>query len=346
MNDHLKVKTAVPAEKQSEYTDAFFVDKVNESIAWMYYNPDSTAGGQYVTNILTFAEIRDVLNNVDPEDFFDELGSIADQELADVDSPWFEEADDQFHSRPDLMDCTEQTRAALYELAKEPALTVWQEYSEIKQRNPDRILLFQVGDFFEVMGDESQLAANALSITLTHRAEPNGNEIQIVGFPASSLDENTEKLRSLGYDVLIAPLESGIRNEYIFRSTKEPEQTVDTNIGMLEAIDGGISEQRLSETVKLEVGVNHCEYGEPIQYIEDPQIISEVIKALSGMTVTGLKDTVSSTGDSTWYHLYDAQGNDICGFSLQGGLLWQPEEWVTSSWFPLSWKLGNTKLLV
>lgn len=99
-------------------------------------------------------------------------------------------------------------------------------------------------------------------------------------------------------------------------TTAEP-----SNQPMLEAIDGGISEQRLSETVKLEVGVNHCEYGEPIQYIEDPQIISEVIKALSGMTVTGLKDTVSSTGDYTWYHLYDAQGNDICGFSLQGGLL-------------------------
>lgn len=237
MNDHLRVKADVPAEKQSEYTDAFFVDKENESITWMYYNPDSTAGGQYVTNILTFAEIRDVLNNADPEDFFDELGSIADQELADVDSPWFEEADDQFHSRPDLMDCTERTRAALYELTKESTLTVWQEYSEIKQRNPDSIILFQVGDFFEVMGDESQLAANALSITLSHRAEPNGDEIQIVGFPASSLDENTEKLRSLGYDVLIAPLESGIRNEYIFRSTKEPEQTVDTNIGNMPVED-------------------------------------------------------------------------------------------------------------
>ena len=42
---------------------------------------------------------------------------------------------------------------------------------------------------------------------------------------------STEKLRSLGYDVLLAPLENGKRNEYIFLSTKEPEQMVDTNIG-------------------------------------------------------------------------------------------------------------------
>lgn len=99
--------------------------------------------------------------------------------------------------------------------------TLWQEYTEIKQRNPDRIVLFQVGDFFEVIGDESQLVANALTITLTHRIEPNGDEIQMVGFPQHTLDEYTEKLRTLGYDVLVAPLENGVRNEYIFPSTKE-----------------------------------------------------------------------------------------------------------------------------
>ena len=225
MNDHLKV-AAVPAEKQSKYTDAFFINKKDESVFWMYYNPDSTAGGQYVTNIVTFDEIRDVLANTDPENFFDELGEIADQELADVGTPWFSEAEDQFNGEPDLTDCTEETRAALYELTKELAFTPWQEYTAIKQRNPDCIVLFQVGDFFEVMGDESQLVANALSITLTHRAEPNGDEIQMVGFPQHTLDENTEKLRSLGYDVLVAPLEDGRRNEYIFPSTAEPEQTV------------------------------------------------------------------------------------------------------------------------
>ena len=32
------------------YDDAFFIDLVNESVIWMYYNPDSNAGGQYVTN--------------------------------------------------------------------------------------------------------------------------------------------------------------------------------------------------------------------------------------------------------------------------------------------------------
>lgn len=120
---------------------------------------------------------------------------------------------------------------------KEAVLSPWQEYSVIKQRNPDSIVLFQVGDFFEAIGDESQLVANALSIVLTHRSEPNGDEIQLVGFPEHTLEENIEKLRSLGYDVLVAPIENGKRNEYTFRATKEPEQTVDTNIGNMPVED-------------------------------------------------------------------------------------------------------------
>ena len=218
------------ALSEKAYEDAFFINRENESVTWMYYNPDSTAGGQYVTNTVTFDEIRDVLENADPENFFDELGSIANQTLADVGSPWFEEAEAQFNSTPDLTDCTEETRTALFELINEPALTPWQEYSAIKERNPDCVVLYQMGDFFEVMGDDVSAVAKDLDLVVTQRAASGYERVDIVGIPSNRLDENTEKLRSLGYDVLVAPLEVGKRNEYIFPSTKEPEQTVETNI--------------------------------------------------------------------------------------------------------------------
>lgn len=219
--------------QEHSYTDAFFINKENESVYWMYYNPDSTAGGQYVTNTLTFEEIRDVFANTDPEDFFDELGSIAEQELADVGSPWFQEAEDNFNGEPDLTDCTEQTRAALYELTKEPALTPWQEYSKIEERNPETVIFYQMGDFYEVMGADAVDVSVELELAITQRAEENGERVDIVGIPANRLDENTEKIRSFGYDVVIASLEGGKRNEYIFPSTREPEQTVETNIGTM-----------------------------------------------------------------------------------------------------------------
>ena len=139
MNDHLKV-SVLPAEEKfvtgeneaqndtetvqdfspkTGYDDAFFIDRDNESVTWMYYNPDSNAGGQYVTNTLSFDEIQQAALEYDSaEDFFDYLGSIANQELADVGTEWFVDADREFHRTPDLTDCTTATMEALIENAE------------------------------------------------------------------------------------------------------------------------------------------------------------------------------------------------------------------------------------
>ena len=136
MNDHLKVSVlpaeekAVTSENEAQndtetvqdfspktgYDDAFYIDRDNESVTWMYYNPDSNAGGQYVTNTLSFDEIQQAALEYDSaEDFFDYLGSIANQELADVGTEWFVDADREFHRTPDLTDCTSATMEALIE---------------------------------------------------------------------------------------------------------------------------------------------------------------------------------------------------------------------------------------
>ena len=139
MNDHLKV-SVLPAEEKSVtggneaqndtetvqdfspktgYDDAFYIDRDNESVTWIYYNPDNNAGGQYVTNTLSFDEIQQAAREYDSaEDFFDYLGSIANQELADVGTEWFEDADREFHRTPDLTDCTSATMEALIENAE------------------------------------------------------------------------------------------------------------------------------------------------------------------------------------------------------------------------------------
>ena len=262
-----------PERSEKAYEDAFFINRENESVTWMYYNPDSTAGGQYVTNTVTFDEIRDVLENADPENFFDELGSIANQTLADVGSPWFEEAEAQFNSTPDLTDCTEETRTALFELINEPARSPWQEYSAIKERNPDCVVLYQMGDFFEVMGDDVSAVANDLDLVATQRTAIGNERVDIAGIPSNRLDESTEKLRSLGYDVLVAPFEMGRRNEFIFPSTKEPEQAVETNIGNvpiedyrdIQAVQNGFDsyEDMYNQSVRL--GNGYDKEPEPVK---------------------------------------------------------------------------------
>lgn len=85
------------------YDDAFFIDRDNENVTWMYYNPDSNAGGQYVTSTLSFDEIKEAAKtHKSTDDFFDYLGSIADQTLADVGTEWFEEAENAFRWKHSL----------------------------------------------------------------------------------------------------------------------------------------------------------------------------------------------------------------------------------------------------
>ncbi len=101
-------------ETATDYEDVFFVDKENKTVTWMYYNPDSNAGGQYVINTITFDEVKEAAQkHKSADDFFDYLGSIANQELADVGAEWFEDADREFHRAPDLTDCTSATMEAL-----------------------------------------------------------------------------------------------------------------------------------------------------------------------------------------------------------------------------------------
>ena len=174
MNDHLKV-SALPAEEKTVtgeneaqndtetvqdfspktgYDDAFFIDRDNESVTWMYYNPDSNAGGQYVTNTLSFDEIQQVAREYDSaEDFFDYLGSIANQELADVGSEWFEDAESQFSEQPDFTDCTKATMQSLVAAVSE--VPVYDRETEILYSVLGRLKI----DDIELGYDENGLVA-------------------------------------------------------------------------------------------------------------------------------------------------------------------------------------------
>ncbi len=174
MNDHLKVSVlpaeekAVTSENEAQndtetvqdfspktgYDDAFFIDRDNESVAWMYYNPDSNAGGQYVTNTLSFDEIQQAAREYDSaEDFFDYLGSIANQELADVGTEWFVDAESHFLEQPDFTDCTKATMQSLVAAVSE--VPVYDRETEILYSVLGRLKI----DDIELSYDENGLVA-------------------------------------------------------------------------------------------------------------------------------------------------------------------------------------------
>ena len=93
------------------------------------------------------------------------------------------------------------------------------DYNAIKEAHPDDIVLFQVGDFFELYGEDAKQAAELLNMNLTTRNIPGAGRVEMCGVPSHNLEMYVEKLRDK-YDVTIAeaPDFRGERHIYTLRS--------------------------------------------------------------------------------------------------------------------------------
>ena len=93
------------------------------------------------------------------------------------------------------------------------------DYNSIKEAHPDDIVLFQVGDFFEMYGEDAKQAAELLDLNLTTREIPGAGRVEMCGVPSHNLEMYVEKLRDK-YDVTIAeaPDFRGERHIYTLRS--------------------------------------------------------------------------------------------------------------------------------
>lgn len=78
-----------------------------------------------------------------------------------------------------------------------------QQHRMIKQKHPDAILLFRVGDFYETFGSDAVTAAGILGITLTKRNNGAAAESELAGFPHHALDSYLHKLVKAGYRVAV-----------------------------------------------------------------------------------------------------------------------------------------------
>ncbi|UWG99135.1 DNA mismatch repair protein MutS [Dehalobacter sp. DCM] len=78
-----------------------------------------------------------------------------------------------------------------------------QQYQEIKNRVPDAILFFRLGDFYEMFGSDAELASPILEIVLTARDAGKGEKIAMCGVPYHAVDNYLLKLVSAGYKVAI-----------------------------------------------------------------------------------------------------------------------------------------------
>lgn len=77
------------------------------------------------------------------------------------------------------------------------------QYAEMKQKHPDAILLFRVGDFYETFSEDAIAASQILGITLTKRANGYAATVELAGFPHHALDTYLPKLVRAGRRVAI-----------------------------------------------------------------------------------------------------------------------------------------------
>src|SRR6476469_3210503 len=71
------------------------------------------------------------------------------------------------------------------------------QYRALKARDPDALLLFRMGDFYEMFGEDAESAAALLGLTLTSR-DKGPNAVPMAGFPHPALDSYLAKLVAAG----------------------------------------------------------------------------------------------------------------------------------------------------
>jgi DNA mismatch repair protein MutS len=77
------------------------------------------------------------------------------------------------------------------------------QYLKVKQRYPEAIVLFRLGDFYETFDEDARIASRELEIVLTGREMGKGHRVPMAGLPYHALDNYLGRLINRGYKVAI-----------------------------------------------------------------------------------------------------------------------------------------------
>ena len=269
LNDHLKVKELLPEEKADE-APAFDIGMGYLGNGLTVWNRAVEENGDYQTiaHISNEGEIHYYVDGL-PEDVVARIEQAAAQEqqkalfsatykIGDkvyLDGKPFEitRVDDW---NVTLMDRSVQNPQPRLERKDSFMRLVQQnennsrfaafynEYSEIKSDNPDSLVLYQMGDFFEAYGEDAQTVSEALELNLTSRSIGNNQRTGMCGFPANRLETYVNMLLDRGFDVAVSSLENGERNTRNIVSNNKEDPVQSQPIGRIDYLhtDGTVRE--------------------------------------------------------------------------------------------------------
>ena len=262
MNDHLKVKE-LPSEEKTDEAPAFDIGMGYLGNGLTVWNRAVEESGDYQTiaHISDEGEIHYYVDGL-PEDVVARIEQAAAQEqqkslfaasyqVGDrvyLDGKPFEitRVDDW---NVELMDRSEQnpqprleSKDNFMQLVQQNERSnrftdAYREYGEIKEENPDSLVLYQVGDFFEAYGADAQTVSEALELNLTSLFIGNNQRTQMCGFPANRLETYVNMLLDRGFDVAVCSLKNGERSTRNIVSTNKEDPVQSQPVGRIEYLD-------------------------------------------------------------------------------------------------------------
>src|SRR5215203_6703752 len=88
------------------------------------------------------------------------------------------------------------------EAAARPSPVI-EQFIEIKTANPDSLLFYRMGDFYELFFEDAEIASRALGIVLTKRGKHQGQDIPMCGVPVERADDYLQRLIAAGHRVAV-----------------------------------------------------------------------------------------------------------------------------------------------
>ena len=245
----------------------------------VYYNPDAAAGGQFVFAHLPYELITEAKANTDSTDgFFEYLDEHAKTELVDLGTPEYDAVLEEYAApHPERIGRSEDTMNTLVSQAESEVMQeshlpqFYQDYLEIKTDNPNSLVLYQMGDFFEAYGEDAQKVAEALDLVMTSRAISDSERVPMVGFPQHTLETYMNMLTDRGFDLAVSTVDGSERKVLSIVSTNKEAPVQSKPIGRIDYLhtDGRVRESiEYTSPYQLEKDIKEENYyGVPMKIV-------------------------------------------------------------------------------
>ena len=203
---------------------------------------------------------------------------------------------------PDALAQPERAESRIAPIDATPSMA---QYLEIKAANPDSLLWYRMGDFYELFFEDAAVASQALGIVLTKRGKHAGSDIPMCGVPIHRADEYLQRLIRQGYRVAVCeqledPAEARKRGaksvvkrdvvRLVTPGTLTEDALLDAKArNYLTAIfrHGELSGSALSPSAMLalasiDISTGECEIGE----VMGPDLAGELVRLSPGEVIT------------------------------------------------------------